>query len=157
MAERSNCGAAGFCADSASRFPFVVNGFTTGKTVASNVPKRPSKFSAAVDYGLSGPQIEQVKGNFLHESGYLGKNIIVGVLDAGFLNVDVNPAFDSLRLQGRLLGTKDFVGGSDVFRGNFHGGNVLSIMAGNLPQNYLGTAPEASYWLIRQKMSKLNI
>jgi len=123
--------------------------YTGKKTVASNVPKRPSKFSAAVDYGLSGPQIEQVKGNFLHESGYLGKSIIVGVLDAGFLNVDVNPAFDSLRLQGRLLGTKDFVGGSDVFRGNFHGGNVLSIMAGNLPQNYLGTAPEASYWLIR--------
>lgn len=123
--------------------------YTGKKSTVSNVPKQPSKFSPAIDYGLSGSQIAQVKGNFLHELGYFGKNIVVGVLDAGFLNVDINVAFDSLRLHNRLLGTKDFVGGSDLYRGNFHGGNVLSIMAGNLPQNYLGTAPDASYWLIR--------
>ncbi len=95
--------------------------YTGKKATVSNVPKQPSKFSPAVDYGLSGSQIAQVKGNFLHELGYFGKNIVVGVLDAGFLNVDINVAFDSLRLHNRLLGTKDFVGGSDLYRGNFHG------------------------------------
>ena len=106
------------------------------------------------DYGAAYAQISQLNGTVLHNQGYTGKDIHIGVIDAGFKNVNVNPSFDSLRLQGRLLGTKDIViPGNNVFTEDSHGANVLSIMTGNYPNLYLGTAPKASYWLIRTEYS----
>ncbi len=102
------------------------------------------------EYGIADSQISQLHGKVLHNQGYTGKDIHIAVIDAGFKNVDINPRFDSLRLQGRLLGTKDIViPGNNVYAEDSHGANVLSIMAGNYPNQYLGTAPHASYWLIR--------
>lgn len=102
------------------------------------------------DYGTATTQIDQLNGKYLHNLGYRGKGIYIGVIDDGFNSVDTNPAFDSLRLQGRLLGTKDFVNPtSNIYAEDAHGTKVLSTMAGNLPNLYLGTAPDASYWLIR--------
>ena len=102
------------------------------------------------DYGVSNTQISQLTGKYLHTLGYRGKDMVIGILDAGFTNVDVNTAFDSLRLQGRLLGTKDIIDPlSNIFAQDTHGAQVLSTMAGNLPGQFLGTAPDASYWLIR--------
>jgi len=86
----------------------------------------------------------------LHNEGYRGKGIQIAVIDAGFMNVNINPAFDSLRIQGRLLGTKDFINPtSDIYSEDAHGAMVLSTMTGNLPGQFLGTAPDASFWLIR--------
>jgi len=66
------------------------------------------------------------------------------------MNVNINPAFDSLRLQGRLLGIKDIINpNSNIYAEDSHGAMVLSTMTGNLPGQFLGTAPDASYWLIR--------
>ena len=102
------------------------------------------------EYGIAEPQISQLNGQFLHNLGYRGKGIQIGVIDAGFTNVNINPAFDSLRLQGRLLGVKDVVDPtSDIYSTDVHGAAVLSIMTGELPGQFLGTAPDASYWLIR--------
>lgn len=101
-------------------------------------------------YGLADKQISQLNGKVLHNQGYTGRDIHIAVIDAGFNSVDVNSGFDSLRLQSRLLGTKDIViPGNNVYAEDTHGANVLSIMAGNYPNQYLGTAPQASYWLIR--------
>jgi len=53
-----------------------------------------------------------------------------------------------------LLGTKDIAEpNSDIYSLDEHGADVLSIMTGNLPEKYLGTAPKASYWLIRTEYS----
>jgi hypothetical protein len=114
-------------------------------------PTRRSKnITTTSNYGTATTQIDQLNGKYLHNLGYRGKNIVVGILDAGFNNVNVNAAFDSLRLQGRLLGTKDIINtNSDIYAEDSHGANVLSLMTGNLPNQYLGTAPEASFWLIR--------
>ncbi len=50
----------------------------------------------------------------------------------------------------RILGTKDFVEpGSDIYAKGSHGMAVLSCMAMNDPYVMVGTAPEASYWLLR--------
>lgn len=101
-------------------------------------------------YGSAGGQIDQINGRYLHNSGYRGEGIHIAVIDAGFENVDINSAFNPLFLENRLLGTKDFVfTGSDVYRENSHGAGVLSIMAANIPNLYVGTAPDASYWLFR--------
>ena len=70
----------------------------------------------------------------------------------GFYRVDSLSAFNEMRSQGRLLGTRDFVGsGSNIFLESSHGMSVLSTMAGYVPGTIIGTAPEASYWLIRSE------
>jgi len=101
-------------------------------------------------YGYAAAQLNQLNGKALHDAGYTGKNILIGVLDAGFRNVDTNPAFDSLRIQNRLSGIKSIIDPSvNVYQEDTHGANVLSIMAGNLPGQFVGVAPHASYWLIQ--------
>ena len=131
--------------------PFVkfveYTGKLTGPVLA---PKGKSNVKSSFDYGIAVGQIQQLNGTTLHNEGYRGKGIQIGVIDAGFMNVNINPAFDSLRLQGRLLGTKDFINPtSDIYSEDAHGAMVLSTMTGNLPGQFLGTAPDASYWLIR--------
>jgi len=123
----------------------------TGKIdVASPVSVSKKLVKSTVDYGTATTQIDQLNGKYLHNLGYRGKDIVIGVIDAGFNNVNVNPAFDSLRLQGRLLGTKDIINpNSNIYAEDTHGANVLSTMTGNIPGQFLGTAPDASFWLIR--------
>lgn len=102
------------------------------------------------DYGFSFNQINQVEGDYLHELGYRGAGMTIAVMDAGFQSVNVLPAFDSLFLKGRVLGTWDYVDNQEnVYHRGTHGRNVLSIMAGNMPGVYIGTAPEANYYLFR--------
>jgi hypothetical protein len=131
--------------------PFVSMVEYTGKIdPASLVKSNKIKSEATFEYGIASGQINQISGNFLHENGFRGRDIHIGVIDAGFMNVNINPAFDSLRLQNRLLGTKDIIDpNSNIYAQDAHGANVLSTMAGNLANQYLGTAPDASYWLIR--------
>ena len=117
---------------------------------AALAPQKTKSKAQAFDYGIASTQIEQLKGKSLHNAGYRGKDIHIAVLDAGFTNVDKNPFFDSLRFQNRLLGTKDIINpNSNVFNEDSHGAMVLATMAANVPGQFLGTAPDASYWLIR--------
>jgi hypothetical protein len=135
-----------------SSLAFVESTQYTGKMEGSNSILSKTKKLSSEDfiYGPAAAQINQLNGTALHNNGYTGRGIYVGVIDAGFNKADVNAGFDSLRLQERLLGTKDFAEpGSDVYTLDSHGANVLSIMAGNIANQYLGTAPKASYWLIR--------
>lgn len=115
----------------------------------SKMPEMPSMINDV--YGTANQQIDMHNGRKLHADGFRGKGMVVGVLDAGFYKTDQISVFDSLRLQGRLLGIKDFADPSVPFFANtaFHGTNVLSTMAANQPDLMIGTAPDASYWLIR--------
>jgi subtilisin family serine protease len=103
-------------------------------------------------YGLSVHQVGQLNGQFLHSNGNKGKGMLIAVLDAGFYRVDQLPAFDSLRAGGRIAGIRDFVyPPSNVYSAHTHGMMVLSTMAGNVPGQLIGTAPEASYLLLRSE------
>lgn len=100
-------------------------------------------------YGNSYVQLSMISGHLLHTLSR-GKGVQVAVIDAGFENSDIIPAFDSIRARNGILGTYDFVDpGNDVYREYEHGNNVFSIMAGNDPGNLIGAAPDASYWLLR--------
>jgi hypothetical protein len=102
------------------------------------------------NYGRSHGQIHLLNGDILHNMGYRGQGKVIAVLDAGFLNADVTPVFDSLRSNNQILGTRDFVTpGGNVYQEHYHGGMVLSTMGGDVPGQLIGTAPKASYWLIR--------
>jgi serine protease AprX len=135
--------------------PFVKFVEYTGKLIGPVLaPKKQYSVKSGFNYGIAAGQINQLNGTGLHNEGYRGKGIQIGVIDAGFMNVNINPAFDSLRLQGRLLGTKDIINPtSNIYAEDSHGAMVLSTMTGNLPGQFLGTAPDASYWLIRTEYS----
>lgn len=104
------------------------------------------------DYGQSLNQIQMLHGDEMHMMGYRGAGKVIAVLDAGFINANVLSVFDSLWLNGQILGTYDFVDGEEIsFDEHPHGTMVLSTMGGNLPGQLIGTAPKASYWLLRSE------
>jgi subtilisin family serine protease len=83
----------------------------------------------------------------LHKAGYKGKGMTIAVFDGGFMNVDSIPAFKNVN----IIATRDFVyPPSDcIYEELDHGTEVLSTMAINEPDIFIGTAPEADYILIR--------
>ncbi len=104
------------------------------------------------DYGFAFEQIALHKGQRLHSRGFRGEDVVIAVIDAGFYKVNEYPIFDSLWMYQRILGVKDFVHpGGDVYAESTHGMRVLSIIGGNIPRAYVGTAPEASFWLLRSE------
>lgn len=99
-------------------------------------------------YGDAYRQIHVHNGDSLHNAGFKGKNMHIAVIDAGFYNVDEIKLFKKIN----LLGTRDFVNpNSDIYAENSHGMKVLSCLAANKPNVMVGTAPEASYWLLRSE------
>jgi len=111
-----------------------------------------SKSKNSYDYGFSANQIEMIGLDLLHNQGYIGANIVIAQLDAGFFSVDTLVIFDSLRNENRLLGVKDFVNKTgNVYQEHTHGMMVLSLMTGNIPGQLIGTAPKAEFWLLRSE------
>ena len=98
-------------------------------------------------YGAADAQLKSLNGKRLHESGYRGRGMMIAVFDGGFMNVDKIPALHKIK----LAGVKDFVvpESKNVFGEMEHGTMVLSTMAANAPDFYVGVAPEAQYLLIR--------
>jgi subtilisin family serine protease len=105
-----------------------------------------------IDYGLGQNQIEMLNGEALHQLGFTGQGVTIAVLDGGFVGTPNAAAFDSLRADGRLLGTHNFVDDSlSVYTNGRHGSYVLSCMAAIVPNQLVGTAPHASYWLLKSE------
>ena len=103
---------------------------------------------AGYHYGKAFRQINIHGGDSLHAAGFAGKGMHVAVIDAGFYNADKIKFFKKMD----LLGTRDFVNpNSDIYEENSHGMKVLSCMAANIKDVFVGTAPEASYWLLRSE------
>jgi len=102
-------------------------------------------------YGNAFAQINMMHGEYLHELGFRGDGMVIAVLDAGFYHADSIAAFDSLWMNNRIQGYRDFVSGvhDSIFLRSTHGMSVLSTMGGNLPRELVGTAPSAHYWLLR--------
>lgn len=99
-------------------------------------------------YGQAQRQIEQLNGVALHDRGFRGEGMTIAIIDGGFYNADAIPMLDNVR----ILGTHDFVNpNSDIFAENSHGMMVLSCIGTNKPGQMVGTAPGASFWLLRSE------
>ena len=100
-------------------------------------------------YGTAAQQIRTLQGHRLHDIGLRGEAMMIAVLDGGFKNVDKIPAFQRVDIRGWY----DFVTpqSPSIFAETDHGTKVLSAMAINAPYYYIGTAPKASYWLLRSE------
>ena len=100
-------------------------------------------------YGYAESQIRMLNGIRLHKAGFTGHNRRVAVIDAGFAGVDRMAYFDSLQ----VAGTYNVASPSEtVYAGDEHGTKVLSCLAAKLPGIMVGTAPDATYWLIRSEV-----
>ena len=98
-------------------------------------------------YGAAATNIDLLNGRKMHEMGYRGRGMTIAVVDGGFMNVDRIPAMKKIR----ILGAKDFVAlyPADIYTEHDHGTRVLSTMALNEEGLFVGTAPEAEYWILR--------
>lgn len=109
-------------------------------------------------YGAAEEQTAMLGGQRLHEAGFCGRGMTIAVLDGGFLNADCIPVITDIDIRGM----RDFVcppaaasrrkgrhKSDNLLRGTDHGTKVLSVMGVNAPNVYIGTAPEAAYWLLR--------
>lgn len=149
-------------------FPFVKSVKGIGLRVTNSQVTHKNKFQEKIDpidsshlifqrntadfynYGLSYNQVHIHEGEFLHNKGFRGETMQIGILDAGFLQYKTLTAFDSIRINGQVLGERDFVAfDNSVNEDDSHGTYVLSIMSTNWPGQMIGTSPKAKYWLIR--------
>lgn len=104
------------------------------------------------NYGQSYGQVHIHNGEFLHNIGLRGQNMIIGILDAGFRSYTTLRSFDSVNLNGQVLGTYDFVDRENsVVEDNAHGMQCFSIIAANIPGQFVGTAPKANFYLFRSE------
>ncbi len=148
-------------------FPFVLSSgpmapFNNGKDKPVNkkldaeltdITNPPPQSVIAADYysyGQSYGQVHLHNGEFLHNRGFRGQGMLMAVLDAGFFHYLTLPTFDSVRNNGQILGTWDFVAGNaSVDEDNSHGMQCLSTIAANMPGVFMGTAPKTSFYLYR--------
>jgi serine protease AprX len=101
-------------------------------------------------YGTARNQIEMIGLHDLHNTGNAGLGMLIAATDSGFPNVDVNSGFAQLRANNGIAGGWDFVDrDATIYEDHYHGARVLSVMAGNDPGNFEGTAPDARYYLFR--------
>ncbi|QJD80053.1 S8 family serine peptidase [Spirosoma rhododendri] len=105
---------------------------------------------AALSYGASQSQVTQIGADKMHDAGYHGEGMLIGVLDAGYLNADrvgfLKPLFD----EKRILATYDFVKKeTSVYEDDSHGMSCLSAIAATSDGMLYGTAYKASFILLR--------
>ncbi len=130
-------------------------------TKISKIKKADNKFEIEntfvnFNYGNTQNQVEMINIDDLHLSDYTGEGLTIGVFDSAFTNVNIIGAFRRIRDAGNLLGGYDFVDRTNNFYAHdprpssiSHGTQVLSTMAGFILNAYVGTAPDAFYYLFR--------
>lgn len=112
--------------------------------------RRPYPDSGPDDfYGQCLSQLQMIAATDLHDMGYAGQGVLVGMLDSGFRLKHY--AFDSLDLvakydfiHGDTTVDYDSLAGDEDVNGYRHGTQTLGCVAGYLPGTYIGTAYRAS-------------
>ena len=127
---------------------------TVGENEESNyISGMPDKIS---NYGQTYNQISMLRGDLMHDQGYLGEGIDIAILDAGFLHANSVKQLAHLFANNQVLGTYNIAENkTDVYNvpTGSHGEMVLSIMASFSDGDMIGGAPNANYWLFRTEVA----
>ena len=101
------------------------------------------------NYGTTSyDEIHLHNAEFLHNIGLRGQGMQIAILDNGFNNYTVLKSFDSINLNGQVLGTWDFVAREqNVTNDGSHGMQCFSTIGANIPGQFIGKAPKAGFWL----------
>lgn len=96
-------------------------------------------------YGRAQRQTEMLGVDKLHAKGFKGDGVTIAVIDGGFFNADAIEGLKGVK----ILGTRNFVRPSrSVYEEQSHGMMVLSCIAAHTPGSFVGTAPDASFYLL---------
>lgn len=108
-----------------------------------------------IDYGFAGEQIAQLRLDGVHDLGFTGASVIVGVLDTGF--VTDHEAFNQPGRQIQVIAAWDFIN-NDPMVGpepgdppgqHHHGTLILGVLAANYPGRMVGACPDARFVLCK--------
>ncbi len=88
------------------------------------------------------------RAHVLHEEGFAGKDVLIAVIDAGFISADTSRVLKHVFADGRVVDHYNFPDREpDVFKRHYHGTVVWVRIAGYDEENYRGTAFDAKYCL----------
>jgi len=102
------------------------------------------------NYGGGLNQINQINLRPLHVAGFTGAGISIAVIDTGFPSVDTGNAFKRLRDNGQIKGGYNFINKStDIYNPNLntHGTICMGTIGGYLNNQFVGSAPDADFYL----------
>jgi len=128
---------------------------TSGKLIIADQPYTPSQRGTGItdffNYGAGSlAEINLHKGQFLHNIGLRGQGMVIAILDGGFFNYTTLDAMDSIILNNQVLDTWDFYSNNATVSDDHpHGMQCLSIIAANIPGQFIGKAPKANFMLYR--------
>lgn len=107
------------------------------------------------DYGASFAQLTQIGADIMHQNGFKGENVLITLLDDGYLDANTSPVlspiFQEKRINATLITDPTI---KNVFKGGSHGTEVLSTMAGQAPGKLFGTAYLANFALAQTEESQ---
>lgn len=124
------------------------------------IPTNHQKILTTFEYGTSTAQIDQSNIRPLHLAGYTGTGVSIAVIDTGFPTVNTGDAFFRLRNNNKIKGGYDFVAKStDIYNSslNAHGTTVLGVIGGYLENVFVGSAPDADFYLYRSENTTAEI
>lgn len=95
--------------------------------------------------------VYEVNGDALYEAGYRGQNMLITMLDGGYTNASSYP-----QLYNKVVGWSNLYMPNDSIElfttSSNHGTQCLSLMATDSIYGVWGTAPEATYYLVRTEI-----
>lgn len=123
------------------------------ETPPEMMPALPAE--SGLNYGASAAQLDQINVIALHEAGYTGEGVIIGVLDTGFRRT--HAAFNDPNHPLQVIAEYDFVDddtnagqeAGDAATQHEHGTLILGCIGAYLPGSLVGGAYDASFILCK--------
>jgi len=107
------------------------------------------------DYGTSLTQINQMGVDVMHQAGFKGENILISLLDDGFMEANNISALGAVFQEKRILSTLTTdPTRKSVYDSGSHGTEVLSTIAAQAPGKLYGTAFMANFALAQTEESQ---
>ncbi len=137
-----------------AQLPFVRELRPVNRGRLPDVEVAPAAGSTDGPYGEAEAQLAQINLITLHDMGFQGAGVIIGVLDTGFRVT--HDALNGLK-PIQVVDQYDFVGDDpivdtepgDPFGVHTHGTLILGTLAAYAPGDYIGSATDASFILCR--------
>ncbi|MDG1334105.1 MAG: S8 family peptidase [Crocinitomicaceae bacterium] len=132
-----------------AKYNFIDRIQVVNRSSKSKKDSKKNKFEVAgksLDYGVASVQLEQINLDCLHDMGFTGDGVYVGVIDAGFHNMHSVSYFDALYLENRVMDSFNFVtNGQTIYGSSGHGTAVTSCIVGEGSNNgqYIGAAVDS--------------